>query len=119
MEALHALGVAVALDDFGTGYWSLSYLRSFSFDKLKIDRSFIREMGDSPDCAAIVTAVSGLGRSLGIRTTAEGVETAEQLQLVRAAGFAEAQGYLFSRPLTADDFARYLADHAGHVEAAA
>jgi diguanylate cyclase (GGDEF)-like protein len=119
LEALHALGVAVALDDFGTGYWSLSYLRSFSFDKLKIDRSFIREMGDSADCAAIVTAVSGLGRALGIRTTAEGVETAEQLQLVRAAGFAEAQGYLFSRPLAADDFGRYLADHAGHVEAAA
>jgi diguanylate cyclase (GGDEF)-like protein len=98
LHELHALGVSIALDDFGTGYSSLSYLRMFPFDKIKIDRSFVSEMSRMDVCAAIVCAVANLGRSLEIITTAEGVETKEQLELVRAAGCTQAQGYLFARP---------------------
>ena len=87
----------IALDDFGTGYSSLSYLQSFPFDKIKIDRSFVGESRHRADCAAIVCAVTGLARSLDITTTAEGVETAEQLALLRAAGCTQAQGYLFGQ----------------------
>ena len=86
------------LDDFGTGYSSLSYLRMFPFDKIKIDKSFVQEMPNRADCAAIVSAVTSLGRSLQIDTTAEGVETAEQFTLLQAAGCTQAQGYLFSKP---------------------
>src|ERR1044072_7859760 len=86
------------MDDFGTGYSSLSYLRSFPFDKIKIDRSFVRDLSDKADCAAIIKAVAGLGRGLGIITTAEGVETRAQLETVRAEGCTEVQGYLFSPP---------------------
>ena len=95
---LHALGVRIALDDFGTGYSSLSYLRSFPFDKIKIDQSFVREMVDRPDCAAIVGSIVDLANKLNMVTTAEGIETADQLHHVRAAGCSEAQGYLFSVP---------------------
>jgi diguanylate cyclase (GGDEF)-like protein len=98
LHQLHNLGIAIALDDFGTGYSSLSYLKVFPFDKIKIDRSFIREMTTRIDCAAIVGAVAGLARSLGIVTTAEGVETREQHELLRAAGCTQAQGFLFGHP---------------------
>ena len=101
LEILHnlkKLGVDIVLDDFGTGYSSLSYLRMFPFDKIKIDRSFVAEMPNRADCAAIVSAVTSLGRSLNIKTTAEGVETAEQFTLLQAAGCTQAQGYLFARP---------------------
>ena len=98
LHELRGLGVSIALDDFGTGYSSLSYLRMFPFDKIKIDRSFVSEMSRMDVCAAIVCAVANLGRSLEITTTAEGVETKEQLELVRAAGCTQAQGYLFGRP---------------------
>jgi diguanylate cyclase (GGDEF)-like protein len=98
LHELRALGVSIALDDFGTGHSSLSYLRTFPFDKIKIDRSFVSEMSRMDVCAAIVCAVANLGRSLEITTTAEGVETKEQLELVRAAGCTQAQGYLFGRP---------------------
>jgi EAL domain-containing protein (putative c-di-GMP-specific phosphodiesterase class I) len=84
------------MDDFGTGYSSLSYLRSFPFDKIKIDRSFVKDIVDRPDCVAIIRSISALGASLGIRTTAEGVETLEQLACVRREGCSEVQGYLFS-----------------------
>ena len=97
-----ALGIAIVLDDFGTGYSSMSYLLRFPFDKIKIDRSFVAELTRRDDCAAIVSAVSGLARSLDIATTAEGVETAEQFVQIRAAGYALAQGYLFSRPCPND-----------------
>jgi diguanylate cyclase (GGDEF)-like protein len=100
LHRLRALGVRVSMDDFGTGYSSLSYLRSFPFDKIKIDRSFMRDLGVTRDSLAIVKAVIGLGQSLGMETTAEGVETEEQLAAVRAQGCDEVQGFLFSRPLT-------------------
>jgi predicted signal transduction protein with EAL and GGDEF domain len=99
LHHIKGLGVRIAMDDFGTGYSSLSYLRLFPFDKIKIDQSFIRGLGNSKDCAAIVKAVVDLGASLGITTTAEGVETKDQLRRVREQGFSEIQGYLFGKPL--------------------
>jgi EAL domain-containing protein (putative c-di-GMP-specific phosphodiesterase class I) len=98
LHELRSLGVSIVLDDFGTGYSSLSYLRMFPFDKIKIDRVFVQELASRSDCAAIVCAITGLARSLSIVTTAEGVETEEQLALVRAAGCNQVQGYLFGRP---------------------
>ncbi|HEY0204919.1 MAG TPA: EAL domain-containing protein [Acetobacteraceae bacterium] len=99
LHALRALGVRVAMDDFGTGYSSLSYLHSFPFDKIKIDRMFICDVLDRVSSGAIVRAIAGLGASLGISTTAEGVETQEQLLRLQLDGCTEAQGYLFSRPV--------------------
>ena len=106
VEALHelqALGVRISMDDFGTGYSSLSYLRQFPFNNIKIDQSFIREMVRSPDCVAIVTSIASLAVSLGMTTTAEGVETAEHLHLARQAGCTEVQGFLFGRPRPASE----------------
>jgi len=96
LHQLRELGVSISMDDFGTGYSSLSYLRSFPFDKIKIDRSFVKDIAERPDCSAIVKAISGLGRSLQIMTTAEGVETSDQLDWLRAEGCNEVQGFLFS-----------------------
>jgi len=96
LHQLRELGVAISMDDFGTGYSSLSYLRSFPFDKIKIDRSFVKDLAERSDCVAIVRAISGLGRSLNITTTAEGVETTDQLDWLRAEGCNEVQGFLFS-----------------------
>jgi len=98
MLRLKAIGVRFALDDFGTGYSSLLYLRRFPFDKLKIDSSFVRSIEKAPDAAAIVHAVVSLGRGLGMKVTAEGVETAEQHLFLRAAGVHSMQGYRFGRP---------------------
>ena len=98
LHELRAMGVKISLDDFGTGYSSLSYLRSFPFDKIKIDRSFVKELTTRDDSMAIIRAVTGLGKSLGIATTAEGVETSAQLELLRREGCTQAQGYLFSKP---------------------
>ncbi len=98
LRSLKQLGVAIVLDDFGTGFSSLSYLRMFPFDTIKIDRSFISDMSTRQDCAAIVAAVANLSRALGIRTTAEGVETREQFELLRAAGCTLAQGFMLSKP---------------------
>ncbi len=86
------------MDDFGTGYSSLNYLRSFPFDKIKIDRSFTTDADRNRGGEAIIQAIATLGASLGIETTAEGVETSEQLDVVRRAGCTEVQGYLISRP---------------------
>jgi diguanylate cyclase (GGDEF)-like protein len=99
LHRLRDLGVRIALDDFGTGYSSLSYLRSFPFDKIKIDQSFVREIGSRPDCLAIVTSVASLARRLGMTTTAEGVETAEQVAELRSAGCTEVQGFYFDPPM--------------------
>jgi diguanylate cyclase (GGDEF)-like protein len=119
LHQLRKLGISIVLDDFGTGYSSLSYLRMFPFDQIKIDRSFVSELSSNADCAAIVSAVAGLGRSLHVDTVAEGVETEDQLMLVRAAGCTHAQGFLFGRPCPVSelDFAR-LAARKQKVEAA-
>jgi diguanylate cyclase (GGDEF)-like protein len=109
LHQIKGLGVSVVLDDFGTGYSSLSYLRLFPFDKIKIDKSFVQEMSHRADCAAIVCAITSLGRELNMVTTAEGVETAEQLELVRAAGCKLAQGFLFSQPCRVADLKFTLA----------
>ncbi len=109
MLRLKAIGVRFALDDFGTGYSSLLYLRRFPFDKLKIDSSFVRSIEKAPDAAAIVHAVVSLGRGLGMKVTAEGVETAEQHLFLRAAGVHTMQGYRFGRPGPASDLTLRLA----------
>lgn len=101
LHRLRELGVRIALDDFGTGYSSLNYLRAFPFDKIKIDRCFVSEMLDRPDCEAIVRNVIMLARALGMETTAEGVETREQYEWLKRHGCIEAQGYYISRPIEA------------------
>jgi diguanylate cyclase (GGDEF)-like protein/PAS domain S-box-containing protein len=98
LRALKDLGVGISLDDFGTGYSSLSYLRSFPFDRIKIDRSFVRDLGESREALAIVRAITGLSSSLLIKTTAEGVETREQLAQLQAEGCTHFQGFLFGKP---------------------
>jgi diguanylate cyclase (GGDEF)-like protein len=100
---LRDLGVSISMDDFGTGYSSLGYLRKFPFDKIKIDGSFIHDLSERPESVAIVRAVAGLGSSLGISTTAEGVETEAQLERLREEGCTEVQGYLFSQPIPAHE----------------
>ncbi len=116
LHQLRALGVRISMDDFGTGYSSLSYLRSFPFDKIKIDQSFVKDLSAKEDSRAIVSAVIGLGRSLGMSTTAEGVETEAQLELVRLQGCTEVQGFLFSPPLPASAIAKLFAEQAGMEE---
>jgi diguanylate cyclase (GGDEF)-like protein/PAS domain S-box-containing protein len=108
LSQIKELGVRIAMDDFGTGYSSLSYLRTFPFDKIKIDRSFIRDLTHSEDCVAIVRAVTSLGASLGMKTIAEGVETNEQLEHLRREGCGEVQGFLISPPKSAADIAPLL-----------
>lgn len=102
LHQLRALGVGIAMDDFGTGYSSLSYLRSFPFTKVKIDQSFVRGLGQGGDCDTIVAAIADLCARLGMITTAEGVETEDQMLRLRAGNCTEAQGYLFSEPIPAE-----------------
>ncbi|MGB6542788.1 MAG: bifunctional diguanylate cyclase/phosphodiesterase [Xanthobacteraceae bacterium] len=109
MLRLKAIGVRFALDDFGTGYSSLQYLRRFPFDKLKIDSSFVHSIETAADAAAIVHAIVSLGRGLGMKVTAEGVENAEQHLFLRAAGVHSMQGYRFGRPGTATDVSARIA----------
>jgi diguanylate cyclase (GGDEF)-like protein len=113
LHQLRDFGVHISMDDFGTGYSSLSYLRSFPFDKIKIDQSFVHAMTDKPGSRAIVRAMTAMGSSLGIRTTAEGVETEMQLAWLRAAACDEAQGYYFSRPVAANKIPRLLMEWNG------
>jgi len=108
LKTLRARGVQIAVDDFGTGYSSLSYLRKFPIDALKIDQSFVRQITTARDDTAIVTAVISMGRSLKLRVVAEGVETQEELDFLRAHQCDEAQGYFFSRPVVAEQFAKLL-----------
>ena len=108
LHELRARGVRIALDDFGTGFSSLSYLRRFPFDKIKIDKSFVQELPSSSECAAIVRAVVGLASALGMRTTAEGVETHRQLHRLNEEGCAEAQGFLFGRPIGSAELAELI-----------
>jgi len=114
LGGIRALGVGIVLDDFGTGYSSLSYLRRFQFDKLKIDRGFVTDVADDEGAASIVRAVAMLGRSLGMRVNAEGIETPEQLACLETLGCDEGQGYLMGHPVAAE---RLLASSgtAGHT----
>jgi diguanylate cyclase (GGDEF)-like protein/PAS domain S-box-containing protein len=108
LHQLRKLGVKIAMDDFGTGYSSLSYLRSFPFDKIKIDKSFVKDVLVHPESLVIVRAVAGLGLSFGVPTTAEGVETREQFEQIREAGCTQCQGYLFGRAIPNAEVMREL-----------
>ncbi len=108
LRQLHALGVRIALDDFGTGYSALGYLLAFPFDKIKIDGTFVRALDNAAGAQTIVSAVADIGTRLNMTTTAEGVETAEQLRNVVAAGYTEVQGYLVSRPMPRESVRRLL-----------
>lgn len=111
LTTLHKLrerGVRIAMDDFGTGYSSLSYLQSFPFDRIKIDQSFVGNVTDSESSRNVVRAVAAMAQGLGIQSTAEGVETLEQLAEIRAHGCTDVQGYLSGRPLPADEVALLL-----------
>jgi diguanylate cyclase (GGDEF)-like protein len=110
LRDLKDLGVRISMDDFGTGYSSLSNLRSFPFDKIKIDQSFVADIERNPDATAIIHAVVGLGQSLGMLTCAEGVETCEQLAYLREEGCNEVQGYYYSKPMPVSEIARMLED---------
>ncbi len=110
LAALRRLGVLISLDDFGTGYSSLGYLRTFRFDRIKIDRSFVHDLSGDTSGLAITKAIIALGRNLGIATAAEGVETEAQFEFVRSQGCTEVQGYIFSPPVPASAIARVLAD---------
>jgi EAL domain-containing protein (putative c-di-GMP-specific phosphodiesterase class I) len=108
LHELRELGLRISMDDFGTGYSSLNYLRKFPFDKIKIDQTFVRDLGEKDGSMAIVRAVTGIGASLGISTTAEGVETIQQLQRLKAEGCTEVQGYFFSPPKPSDQVPELL-----------
>ena len=121
LHELRKLGVQIAMDDFGTGYSSLSYLRSFPFDKIKIDRSFIQDLANGAEPLAIVHAVAGLAKCLNMISTAEGVETQQQLETLQAAGCTEMQGYLFSKAKPAKEVSRFFEESAatgGRISAA-
>jgi diguanylate cyclase len=116
LHALRRTGVKIALDDFGTGYSSLSYLRSFPFDKIKVDRSFVHALTDDPSALSLVQTIVAMGHNLDLLVTAEGVETEHQLNLLRQEGCDEVQGFLLGRPMPADDIEDYLqANRWGHV----
>jgi EAL domain-containing protein (putative c-di-GMP-specific phosphodiesterase class I) len=108
LVALRSRGVRVAMDDFGTGYSSLAYLRRFPLDKLKIDGMFVRSLDSDEDAQAVVTAIISLARALHLDTTAEGIETEEQLVMLRALGCDDIQGYFIARPMPAALVADYL-----------
>jgi EAL domain-containing protein (putative c-di-GMP-specific phosphodiesterase class I) len=108
LHKLRSLGIRIAMDDFGTGYSSLGYIQSIPFDKIKIDSRCIKGLGDEPKSLAILRAVANLGASLGTATTAEGVETEDQFERVKAEGVTEVQGYLIGRPVPVREIAMTL-----------
>ena len=110
ISSLKALGIRIALDDFGTGYSSLCYLSELAFDKIKIDRSFIRTLHERAESAKVVNAIVGLGKSLGVSTIAEGVETERDADLLREIGCPVAQGFLYSKPVPAIGLAKLIAE---------
>jgi EAL domain-containing protein (putative c-di-GMP-specific phosphodiesterase class I) len=109
LRRIKILGVSISMDDFGTGYSSLGHMRSFPFDKIKIDQSFVREIGKKAESTAIIRAVTGMCDSLGITVT-EGVESLEQVDLLRAERCTEIQGYLVSKPRRAQDIPSLISD---------
>jgi diguanylate cyclase (GGDEF)-like protein len=119
LHELRSLGIRIVMDDFGTGFSSLNYLRSFPFDKIKIDQSFVRDMSKGHESVAIIKAIIDLGRALRIEVVAEGVETEEQLELLVAEGCAEMQGYYFSKPQPIENFEKILTERNGRIELAA
>jgi diguanylate cyclase (GGDEF)-like protein len=119
LHQLQSLGVRISMDDFGTGYSSLSFLRSFPFDKIKIDQSFVRDVIDNPHSIGIIRAIADLGQSMGITTTAEGVETQQQLDQMRNEGCTEVQGYFYSRPVPASEIVALLSGFRDRAQAAA
>jgi EAL domain-containing protein (putative c-di-GMP-specific phosphodiesterase class I) len=108
LNLLNRIGVQISIDDFGTGYSSLAYLTSLPISELKIDRSFVRELDQKQQSAAVVTAIIALARSLGLRVVAEGVETLRQMEMLRRLGCEVMQGYLFSRPQSPADLEQWL-----------
>lgn len=108
LNQLRELGVRISMDDFGIGYSSIGYLRSFPFDKIKIDQSFVRDLMVDEGSLAIVRAIAGLGVSFGMTTTAEGVETEEQMRCLNLEGCIEVQGYLYSEPVPANEIIEVL-----------
>jgi EAL domain-containing protein (putative c-di-GMP-specific phosphodiesterase class I) len=108
LHKLRSLGISISLDDFGTAYASLSYLRSFPFDKIKIDRSFIQDLSNGAEPLAIVNAVAGLAKCLNMTSTAEGVETQQQMDVLQAIGCTEMQGYLFSHARPAHEIRQFF-----------
>jgi EAL domain-containing protein (putative c-di-GMP-specific phosphodiesterase class I) len=118
LERLHEMGIRLSLDDFGTGYSSLSHLVQFPIDTLKIDQSFVRELGVSRQADAITTAVVKMGHNLGLEVVAEGVETADQERFLLSLGCDTFQGYLYSRPIEADDLAELLRERASAARTA-
>jgi EAL domain-containing protein (putative c-di-GMP-specific phosphodiesterase class I) len=119
LHQLRKLGVRIALDDFGTGYSSLSYLQRFPFDKIKIDRSFIKDIAGPGASSSIVQAVMNIAAASDMTTTAEGVETEQQRNLLYILGCTEMQGYLFSPAITAAEVRRLLLTHRGRAMSAA
>jgi EAL domain-containing protein (putative c-di-GMP-specific phosphodiesterase class I) len=119
LHQLRKLGVRIALDDFGTGYSSLSYLQRFPFDKIKIDRSFIKDLAGSGASSSIVQAVVNIAAASDMSTTAEGVETEQQRNLLHILGCTEMQGYLFSPAIPAGEIRRLLRSHRGKAVSAA
>ena len=115
LRKLHELGVTIALDDFGTGFATLNYLRTFPFDKVKIDRSFVHEVSQHHENLAIVRSVADLAAELNIRSVAEGVETPAELAAVRLAGYDEVQGFYFSLPVPARAVSRTIAQCAAKL----
>jgi EAL domain-containing protein (putative c-di-GMP-specific phosphodiesterase class I) len=111
LHKLKGMGITLAIDDFGTGYSSLSYLKRFPIDCIKVDRSFIKDIPEDADDMAITKGVIALGHSLRLKIVAEGVETAEQQEFLRTNGCDEMQGFLFSKPLAAEDVTKFLTDH--------
>ena len=114
LRDLRQLGIKIALDDFGTGYSSLGYLQRFRFDRIKIDRSFVMDVIERPEARAVIRAVIGLGHSINMRITAEGVETQEQLESIAAKGCDEAQGYLISKPVRPQQVLALIAQFSAH-----
>ena len=109
LHGLRKLGVRIAMDDFGTGFSSLSYLQSFPFDRIKVDRSFVSQLGANSTSSTVVRAVVDIATSRGMQTTAEGVETEEQRASLEALGCDEAQGYLLGRPVPVEQVATLIA----------